>query len=229
MITKNDWDAALDAWVTEERERLGGPPTPEEVVAYTRGELADAEAARVRALLVYYPELTSLLLDDADAPALPKRWTPHSLLRFMPLAAGLLIALLTVLLIQSRGELARSAQENRTPYVHQTRYELQALQSRGVGELPVYELPPGEERYLLALTLLSETAYERYRIDIVAISGGRSNVVSTMKTVRPAEGTLELSVPRPLIQSGTFRIDVYGIEGDRTERVESFRIRIGDA
>ena len=67
MITKNDWDDALDAWVAEECERLGGPPTPEEVVAYLSGDLPDAEVTRIRALMVYYPDSAA----SVDTPLMP--------------------------------------------------------------------------------------------------------------------------------------------------------------
>jgi hypothetical protein len=71
MISKADWQAVHDRMSEEERRRLGPPPTAEEVGAYLRGELAEGEAARVRALLVAYPELARTLTtpfptDDAE-------------------------------------------------------------------------------------------------------------------------------------------------------------------
>jgi len=45
----------------EDRRRLGEPPTAEELLAYRRGELSVAEEARVRELLVCYPELARAL------------------------------------------------------------------------------------------------------------------------------------------------------------------------
>ncbi|HEX8253628.1 MAG TPA: hypothetical protein VF846_10790 [Thermoanaerobaculia bacterium] len=224
MITKNDWDAALDAWIIAERERLGGPPTPDEVVAYTRGELMPAEAARVRALLVYYPELTELLTYKTPAPAQlkPKR----TFRQIMPLAAGLLIALLTILLVQSRWELARAARGSDEPYVHQTRHVLQAVRSRGPSiNAPVHELPSAEERYLLAL-VIEERNYRAFRIDIVHTSDEK--VVRTANALQTADGTIELSVPRHLIADGTYRIDVRGLERANAYLLESFHVRVRD-
>jgi hypothetical protein len=59
MIKKNDLDAAYRDLIAEGRQRLGEPPTAEEVAASLQGELPEKEAARVRELLVYYPELVS--------------------------------------------------------------------------------------------------------------------------------------------------------------------------
>jgi hypothetical protein len=205
MIKKHDWDEALDVWTLGERERLGGPPTPAQIVAYTRGELPAAESTRVRALLVYYPELTPWL-------RAPKR--PALLRRFLPLAAGLLIATLTVV---------HSRWEDRQPYVHQTRHELQSLHARGPGEEPVYELPADEERYLLALVVYPERDYASYRVELV---NARSNVVWQSDVAQPADGTFEVSVPQELIRGGTHRINVYGIDGTDARRLESFRIRV---
>lgn len=229
MITKNDWDAALDEWVAAERERLGGPPTPEEVVAYTRGELTGADAARVRALLVYYPELTSLLTEvpPSSAPVVPLK--RHAYGRMLPIAAGLVIALLTVLLVQSRWELARMSREQLEPYVHQTRHELRPLRARGATpEPPSYELPAGEERYLLALTIWESRAYHDYRIEIVRTSPPEPKPVWTTTGIQPVGGTFELSVSRELLQAGSYRIDIYGRGDGEERRLESYRIHVAE-
>ena len=206
MITKHHWDEALDAWTLAERERLGGPPTAAQIVAYTRGELPPAEAARVRALLVYDPELTPLL-------SLARRRTPWA--RVLPVAAGLLITVLSV--VHSRWELRR-------PYVHEARYELQALHARGGPSDPrIHELPPGEERYLLSLVVYTARDYPSYRLELV---DARAKVVWQTSATQPIDGTFELSVPQALIRGGTHRIDVYGIDGTEARRLESFRVRV---
>lgn len=50
------------------RERVGGPPTPEEVVAYSRGELPEAEAARFQERLAYYPDIARILSEEEPPP-----------------------------------------------------------------------------------------------------------------------------------------------------------------
>jgi len=72
MITKSDWQAVHEKMLAEDRARLGGPPTAEELFAYENGTLSAAEEERVRELLVCYPELARTFSvpfpsDDADS------------------------------------------------------------------------------------------------------------------------------------------------------------------
>jgi hypothetical protein len=72
MITKSDLQKANDELLAAERARLGDPPTAGELAAYARGELAPEAEARVRDLLVAYPELTGALLEPFPTePARP--------------------------------------------------------------------------------------------------------------------------------------------------------------
>jgi hypothetical protein len=222
MITKHDWDEALDAWTAAERERLGGPPTPAEVVAYRRGRMSPPDTARVRALLVYYPGLTPLL----DEPVLRKRrdtgW------RAFAVAAGLAIVVLAGLLVQARSDIAAAARAEREPYVHQSRHELRTLVMRGHSpEPPPYDLPAGEERYLLVPTLLQPAEYARYRVDIVSLSRDKPEVVWTVSGLQPDGDGFPISVPRKFLhEGGEYRIDVYGLLHSQGHRVESFRVRV---
>jgi len=206
MMTKDDWNDALDTWIDSEGHRLGGSPTPEEVVAYLRGELSAADAARVRALLVYDPALTPLL-QERTTNIVPFRR------RLLPIAAALVIALQTVLLIQSRVQIA---QMNR-PFAHESRHELEAVPlTRGPAPPPpVTDLPAGEARYLLALPVDEPSS----RIDLV----DRSGVVWSETEVRPIEGSIELEIPGKFLRPGSYRIDVYG-EGHLVKRF-AFRVR----
>jgi hypothetical protein len=70
MIKKSDWQATYRDLIAEGRTRLGEPPAEEEILAYFRGELAEKEAARVRELLAYYPELARAL----QGPPLPESY-----------------------------------------------------------------------------------------------------------------------------------------------------------
>ena len=216
MIEKRDWDDAADAWMLAERERLGGPPTKTEILAYQRGKLSAPEAARVRALLVYYPELTSELIKTKPA-------RPHSP-RLFAIAASVVIALLAGLLAKSHSDLERA----RKPYV-QTRFELRNELTRGgqTDDAP-YELPPGEKRYLLAPVLSKQYSYTQYRIDIVELTAAGPITLWSAADVRPVEGAFELSVPNELVASGRHRIDISGIENGQAHLLESFLVRIAN-
>jgi hypothetical protein len=68
MIKKSEWQAAFGELIAARRRELGDPPSEEELLAYSRGELSEPEAARVRELLVCYPELIPVL-EPLPSPA----------------------------------------------------------------------------------------------------------------------------------------------------------------
>jgi len=207
-MSRNDWDAALDEWVAEERERLGGPPEPEEVVAFLRGELPEADAARVQALLVYYPELTPLLDEKVERKRPAMRW--------LPLAASLLIAVIAVV------QLMTSRREPHPPYVMAAKHELRSEQTRG-GETkspPPYVLPEGEEQYRLAPVLSDPPHDPAYRLEVVYLSDEAPKRVWMSGLVQPP---FEIVVPREFLRDGLYQLNILGVDGARTHVVEQFR------
>jgi hypothetical protein len=220
MITNDDWNAALDSWVAAERERLGGLPSIDEVVACVRDELPDGEAERVRALLVYYPELTQLLEESMPVEERGEaRWHWR---RPMSVAAGVVIALLSGAVVESRWEIAKL---HRDPYVHESRHELRPARLRGGALPPPYELPAGEERYLLAPMLIAQAEeYRDYRIELVDVAAER--VIWTTSGVQPVNGVFELSIPRRFLRETSYQLNVYGLAGGEAHALESFRFRV---
>jgi len=206
MIAKHEWDLGLNEWIIEERERLGGPPMPEEVVAFTRGELPESEAERVRALLVYYPELTSLL-DEVETPA------PWNYARLMTLAAAVVIAVLSVLLVQK-------TRENREPFAYTARHVVDLRLSRGHTVAQVYALPVREEKYLLDVLLPDDLPYRAYRVDIVDTR--RSKIVWSKDDVQPP---ITIAIRRSFLRAGMYRMDIYGATNARMEMVERCWLR----
>src|SRR5258708_30018936 len=65
MIEKSEWDILYRSLIAEGRKGLGEPPSADEVQALFDGELPDEEAARVRALLVYYPEMARVMMQSS--------------------------------------------------------------------------------------------------------------------------------------------------------------------
>jgi len=57
VIKRTDWEAADRELLAEGRQRLGDPPTDDELLAFSRGELKGEEASRIRELLCCYPAL----------------------------------------------------------------------------------------------------------------------------------------------------------------------------
>jgi len=60
MIEKSEWQSANRQLAAEDRQRLGDPPTAEEMAAYSRGEMSEGEKERIQDLLVAYPELARM-------------------------------------------------------------------------------------------------------------------------------------------------------------------------
>jgi hypothetical protein len=200
MITKDDWNAALDAWVAGERERLGGPPRPEEIAAYVRGELPRAEASRVQSLLVYYPELTPFLTKK------PRR--RPAVLRYLPIAA---VVALAFFMIPRRD----------APFAIESKHELHAIELRGRGVAPPYELPLNEDRLVLAAFLSESPRDPAYRIEIIR----NDERIWTSHDVQPTrEGALEVAIPRGFLHAGLYRLDIYGVDRHGSYLRDSFLI-----
>ena len=191
MITNDDWNEALDAWTAEERERLGGPPSREDVAAYLRGELAPADAARVRALLVYYPELTPLLTERITKPR--ASWN-LLLLRGYAVAATLAILVLTSVVMQQR--------ELGGPSAFSAQYELNAHLMRGPER--VHELEGGQERYLLTVVPSAPPEAARYAIELTR----GSRVLWRTENVRPIDDAFVVQIPGEFLAPGTYALSL---------------------
>jgi anti-sigma factor RsiW len=207
MITKSNWTDALDAWVAEERERLGDPPTPEEIVAFLRGGLPPPEAARVQALLVYNPELTPLLAERSDRLRATRKRTS---LRIYAGAVTLAAVLLGTDAMQQR---RRSAE----PSLPSSHHEFNALLARGPA--PVYELPAGQERYLITAVPSAPPAEPAYELQILR----GSRVLWSARDVRPVADTFVIYVPGRFLAPGTYTLNVLA-DGHLVDRYP-FRVR----
>lgn len=67
MGEHREWETAYRETIERGRMRVGDPPTPEELIAWSRGELPESEAERVRERLGYYPDLAAALAEDDEA------------------------------------------------------------------------------------------------------------------------------------------------------------------
>ena len=232
MSDRNDWHAATDELRARERERLGDPPTPEEVVALSRGELSDAEAARVRALLVVYPDLTDVLtgrepengaaiLSDDDVATdwaslqrrLPTRdAVPAALVvpirrrspvtRLLAIAAVLALAVVAALLLRD-SESRWFPWLGGHPRTVGVRYELMPIESqRGAEPGQPYPLPPAQESYRLVPLLYQKPFRTPYRLEVVNAHEAEPQTVWSGRVSLQNDGTLEVSVPGSKLDRG---------------------------
>jgi hypothetical protein len=255
MITNEEWDAATGEYLAAERERLGGPPTPEEMVAYQRGELSPEATERVQAALVCYPGLAAALIepaiDEAAGTLSKEEWEhdraqlqrglaeaqranaairPASARRMrLAMAATLVATALGGLILQQR-EIVLLTRKQSEPRIEPARQRL-VLSSgsrRGVGGETIYELPSGEAGAVLLLTLDEYAAtYPHYRVDVV-VADGVLPIWSGEGNRQPDDNTLELTVPHGFVPpAGLYRIDVYGLGSGNPRLLQHYNLRVG--
>jgi len=212
MITANDWNDALASSIAEERERLGGRPTAEEIVAYTRGELDPATTQRVRALLVYNPDLTPYL-------RLRER-KPRFFLRLQTLAAGLLLPVLAL----SGWMVSNAHRIAMQPQVMLARQELRVTPTRGSGTRAATIVRA--DRYLLAPRLRGTPTEGTYRLQLLDLSSAEPKVVWTTQDVRPIGRSFELAIPGEFLREGDYRLDIEATDRAASPSVERFAFRV---
>lgn len=250
MTNDADWQAVQQEMTAEERRKLGEPPTAEEMLAYTRGELSAEDAGRVRAWLVCNPDLARALMqpfpsDDAK-PGDPDFLAPEELarqwaslqqrihdsskpaarvLRFPSRWTALAAALALVfagLYWQAESRARRLGRELHEPRA----LESQLLLPDGRrGAEQATPLTANGERFVLDLALFNAARFETYRVEISGEAQTRPPWRSA--AIRAAdEETLSVDVSRMYLKPGRYRIVVYGIEGAREERLDSYTLRV---
>jgi hypothetical protein len=192
MITKDDLHDALDEWILDERERLGGRPTDQQIVAFLRGELEPAEAARVQALLAYYPELTPLLKERSDKDRAARKRTA---MKVYAGAATLLSILLGTDTLQQR----RKSIEPAVPSSH---HEFNTLRARGPSA--VYELKAGQQRHLITLVPGEPPRDTSYNLEIAR----DARVLWSATNVRPVNDVFIVDIPGQFLPPGTYTLSI---------------------
>lgn len=250
MTNDSDWQAVQQEMTEEDRRKLGEPPTAEEMLAYTRGELPVETANRVRAWLVCNPDLARALMqpfpaNDAEPgdpdylsqEELAKHWAslqqrihvPATTLAFRvrQFPSRWTTALAAALALVFAGLYWQA--ESRARRLDRQLHEPRALESqmllpdgrRGV-EQATYLTAKGE-RVVLDLALFNASRFETYRVEM----SDETRPPWRSAAIRAAdEETLSVDVSRSYLKPGKYRIVVYGIEGTREERLDSYTFRV---
>jgi hypothetical protein len=249
MITKSDWQTAHQEMTAEERRMLGEPPTAEEMLAYSRGELAAENAARVRVWLVTNPDLARALMepfpDDDAKPGdrdflsqeeLSKHWlslqqrihetSPASRLlqfpgRWTALAAAVALVF-AGLYWQAESKARRFSRELHEPRALESQMLLPDGR-RGVEQATF--LTAKGERLVLDLALFDSSRFETYRVEMSNETAG--SLPWRSAAIRAAdEETLSIDVSRSFLKPGRYRIVVYGLDGSREEKLDRYTLRV---
>lgn len=229
MIKKSDWDAIEDELLADDRRTLGEPPTNEELLAYSRGELTPEEEARVRALLVAYPELARAVAvpfpaDGGDALSpdeVSRRWKSFEarvpprgkVLQFWRASAALAAGLALVF-----GGLLWRETTDREPQVLGESYQLVPGGQRGAGNAVV--VGTGKEPMVLIVPL----AEAHYRLEIV---GADARVLWRSGIVTPGDdGAFRIELPRGFLDPGRYSVVLYRVDGTGEHRVDMYPLHV---
>lgn len=232
MIRKSDWQAVQDEMIAEDRRTLGAPPTVEEMLAYASGELAPEEEARVRALLVAYPELARALTvpfpaeggEGVSQQDVSRRWKSFQtqirpeekrgkVLQFWRTS----FALAATLALVFGGLLWRESRDE--PRVLGDAQLLAGAQRGGAS--PPVTLDAGDAPAVLIVPLYGAGSFERYRLELV----------DTKERVLWRSGLLKRSDDDAFrievsLDAGDYRVVLYGVDATREQRLDTYSLRV---
>lgn len=231
MTTTRDWRDARRDLLEEGRKRVGPPPDVEKVEALLRGDLPEAEAQHMREVLVYYPELVTvmtasappqaeaILTDaqrDTDFDRIRQRLGLPSGVTIQPrhddrrwsfaLAAGLVLALM-----MAGGIVVM--RWNREPRPLTTKVLLADADRtvRGSPSSSAVVLISGTD-YLLKPLYRSSRAYREHRLELVDLNTTPPRSVWTRNVKRLPEGSFPAQLSTEDLAPGQYQLVLYGID-----------------
>jgi anti-sigma-K factor RskA len=254
MINKSDWQAVHDSLTAADREKLGEPPTAEDLLAYENGTLPECEMKRVRRLLVAYPELARAFAtpfpdDDAkpgDADYLSSDAVERQLARFQKQVRPAASHAPAQPRDRGRSERGRVLQFWRASaaiaaalaVVFGTllmRKELETRQPRVDSGAQV--LTSGATRgsgegvvvnlrgdSCLLAVVLDAADYAGYRLELVNAAG--RNVWTREPVAPPIENMFYVTLPASMLPSGGYKLVVSGLRGNAREPVATYPFEV---
>jgi hypothetical protein len=248
MIRREEWDAAYRGQLADGQKRVGPPPTFEQVEALSRGELPEEEAEHVRELLSYYPDMLRVLtqpfpaagegiLTDQELAAdlakirehvrgtsgLPPIVFPHkkSLRRFLPIAAGVVIAMVLGSLAVWRMTSQPRVLLTQVLYPEGNR----GVGARGVPSATPAHLSKGAD-YILKPVFDSRRSYREYRLELLDLSSAPPRVVWLRNNVaQQQDGTYPIRLSTSDLKPGLYRLVLYGVD-EGVENLAEYTIRV---
>ncbi|HEX2833106.1 MAG TPA: hypothetical protein VHW00_08830 [Thermoanaerobaculia bacterium] len=235
--------------IAPERQKLGDPPTAEEMHAYFAGTLSEAEAERIQDLLVADPDLAraySAPMPDAPRPGDPdyvsdeqvaERWQrleAHlgrnvmvlpakrwSAFQWIPSSVAAALAVVSLLLYQQVQRLQSQAVNEP---VFTTEAQLLHSDFRRSGADRSTPLHASGNLFVLNLQPEGGIDARDYRIQIIRLENdGTERPVGPGYDVEPdAQGNVGVIIPRQLLPPGEYRIDLIGIDGMKETPISRF-------
>lgn len=254
MTDKKDWQDANRALTAEQRQELGDPPTAEEILAYSRGELSEVEEDRIRDLLVAYPDLAKMYAapfpDEGDVVSeeqLRAGWNtlqgrlgnrngsaarPHEeaqrgrvfLFRYLPVSVAAAFALLFFGLFVQAESRARYHAEQSR--IPRVLGDPQELDPDGSrGSRPETMLRKDGEAYLLKPRLINQVRYAHYRIELLDSKGAQ---LWFNNSAQPDQyDSFQIVIPHEFLRTEErYELRIFGVDGNAKKEVGSYDLRV---
>ncbi|HKR65153.1 MAG TPA: hypothetical protein VJZ00_15575 [Thermoanaerobaculia bacterium] len=243
MTNKSDWQEANRRLMAEQREKLGDPPTAEEMLAYTNGELSEEEADRIRDLLVAYPELARMYAapfpeegDDVSEETIAaglqdvQRRLGGNVVEhrtrvrhFIPMSLVAALALVFFgLYVQAESRARNIARGCDLPRVLGAPQELVSDAPRGSATPTV--LRKDGEAYFLKPQLINQLRFAHYTMELKDKSGS----VWTTHSAEPDENdTFQVVVPHSFLREGVvYQLRIFGVDGKEQRLVGQYDVTV---
>lgn len=229
--------------------QMPDPPTAEEMLSYTRGELAPDEAAQVRQRLEAHPDLARAYTEPFPADdlepgdpyylsdaQLDQRWaafrkqTPAEggrvveFPRYLSAIAAALIVVLGALLVASQMKVRRLESELTAPRVIRE-YILPSDGYRGgPGETPT--VSAADAKVVFQFTGVHFAAYRAEILDLTADPPRR--LWDRSGIIRDENDEFEVVLPRQFLQrGGRYQVVLFGVDGVKEEeRLATYTFRV---
>lgn len=237
MITKSELQAIHGQLVAERRRRLGPPPTNEELFAFMRGELSGDDEARVRELLIAYPELARAMSEpfpeegDLSEIELAAHWKSlqtrihghpaERRVRFWQWTSAALAAAMML----AFGGIVWQRQASLAPRVA-TSHLLMTDVQRGSGDAATL-IPAGDDSYELVISMVDPERFDRYRLELTTAAAART-LWNSEPMRRPGNDTFRVVVPGRFLAPGRYQVVVWGVSGARQERIAAYPFRVAE-
>lgn len=238
MITKSELQAIHGQKLAERRRRLGPPPSNEELFAFMRGELSADDEARVRELLIAYPELARAMAEpfpedgDLSEAELDAHWKSlqkrihgdpvQSRVRFWRRTSAALAAAM----ILAFGGIVWQRQASVAPGVA-SKYLLFPEGQRGPGDAATLVMAD-DAPYVLVTSLINPPRFEKYRLEIATTDPTPRTLWTSPPLRRPDNDTFEIVVPGAFLAPGRYQVVVWGVSGQRQERWTAYPLRVAE-
>jgi hypothetical protein len=254
MTSKSDWKDANRELNTEQRQKLGDPPTAEELQAYSRGELSENEEERVRDLLVAYPELARMYAapfpEEGDAVqeeqlragwnALQERIGSRKdaavrpdaeaqrgrvlFLRYVPASVAAAFALLFFGLFVQAESRARYHAEQSR--APRVLGDPQELDPDGKRgpDAPTMLRKDGEV-YLLKPRLINQVRYAHHRLELRDSNGAQLWVNNSAQP--DEDDAFQIVVPHEFLRAGQrYELEIFGVDGNAKRELGSYDLAV---